>query len=285
MAFKPNVKKHLFETAHSGFYGGEQSGTVVNLLPKTWTKYTVTDGEWKEEYTIEPLVKRDIYLANMIDAIEYDKRHHYEASSHFIIDHEKKEMSVNPFDTLYNFYDGIIYDEDRNYIYTQTPPKYGGVINKLYNNGQGLDYLIKKNENPYYTATSADYNSIVDPDVKVNDVSGYDNIKTQYDTYFNDAGIILVDSGYKEFLDKSTSSYKAVSHLDCWSASVNKRYIGPDWNYDKNETSSWDTSSYYSSYFNPFDRTITQFDDPIQAGDNFISADIDMVPSGVLFIW
>jgi hypothetical protein len=126
--YKPNAKLHLYETKHSGFYP-EDPDKLVNLVPKSWTKFTVTDGEWMTDNTLVPLENRDIYLANKIDELDEYKKNYYQASSHFIIDHENKTMAVNPFDTLYVFKDGILYDNENFTIYSQTPAKYGGVEN------------------------------------------------------------------------------------------------------------------------------------------------------------
>ena len=76
LVYKPNALIHLYETAHSGFYG-EEPTTTVNLVPKTWTRYTVTDGDWMTPKTVEPLVLRDIYLANKIDELDEYKKNLY----------------------------------------------------------------------------------------------------------------------------------------------------------------------------------------------------------------
>ena len=80
-------KAHLYETEHSGFYDNndvkhipyflpsawttftpEQITTATfNMVPKTWTKFTVTDGDWMTKNTIIPLSSRDLYLADLLD--------------------------------------------------------------------------------------------------------------------------------------------------------------------------------------------------------------------------
>lgn len=60
---------HLYETAHSGYYDDDPT-RKINLVPKTWTKYTVTDGDWKTKYTINPLSARDEYIADCIEDLD-----------------------------------------------------------------------------------------------------------------------------------------------------------------------------------------------------------------------
>lgn len=80
-------KAHLYETEHSGFYDNndvkhipyflpsawttftpEQITTATfNMVPKTWTKFTVTDGDWMTKNTLIPLSSRDLYLADLLD--------------------------------------------------------------------------------------------------------------------------------------------------------------------------------------------------------------------------
>lgn len=295
MAFKPNVKKHLFETAHSGFYSGEQSGTVVNLLPKTWTKYTVTDGDWKEEYTIEPLVKRDIYLANMIDAIEYDKRHHYEASSHFVIDHEKKEMSVNPFDTTYEFENGLLYDPDRYYIHTETPPKLGGIENKLFfKDNLGLTYNIKVPEKQRY-----DIPEDFKPPDPIFEFSAFINDELINPEIYNDTmsgASIIVCTDLLEYDNTVKSGTWKCSSADYWDRLNNQRvvkHLSAVYGYYDDPANSADYIQDYGSVtgkdydcFNPNDRTPTNTaNQQINAGSNFISGDMDMAPVDALYIW
>ena len=75
--YKPNAKLHLYETKHRGFYP-ENPDKLVNLVPKSWTKFTVTDGEWMTDNTLVPLENRDIYLANKIDELDEYKKNYYQ---------------------------------------------------------------------------------------------------------------------------------------------------------------------------------------------------------------
>ena len=294
MAFTPKVKVHLYETAHSGFYGDARSAETVNLLPKTWTKYTVTDGEWKTEKTIEPLVKRDIYLANMIDAVDYDKRHHYEASSHFIIDHENKVMSVNPFDTMFQFENGLIYNPDNYTIKTDTPPKLGGLDNKLFfKQGEGLTYNAKFPTSSRYDLPE-DFR-VPDPEfhfeAKINDE---DFTQELYDANMGEATIIICNDGL-DFDDRIVSGEWHCSSANYWDRLEEKRVLATACVYgyqDDNARSAEYIRDYGTTTgenvpcFNPNDRTPTNTaNQQINAGSNFISGDMDMVPVNTLYIW
>lgn len=298
MGYKPYAKYHLYETAHSGFYDGELSAKPVNLLPKTWTKFTVTDGDWKTNKTLEPLCNRDIFLANEIDKVDEDKKKHYVASSHFIIDHENETMYVNPFDSLYTFTDGIIYEPESYSITTKFPDKDGGVINKLYLDGGSANYKFTK-PNIQYSAwcdSSCSSKPIFSAETIIN---GSTDIETEYNTYMRDAGMIVVVSGGLLYDDDVKKGYWRDSLIDCWSAEANARYVGPSagWNYKvehpemyentaySDGTKNWSyTSSHFDEYFNPLDRT-PYSEDIQQAGPNLISGVVDMVPENALYIW
>ena len=292
---KAHIKEHLYETAHSGFYDGELSAKTVNLLPKTWTKFTVTDGEWKTKKTLEPLWNRDIYIANKIDKIDEDKKNHYQASSHFIIDHENKIMDVNPFDSLYEFYDGILYDADNYRIYTNIPKKQGGIPNKLIVN-DGVTYdckVIPPEERVHHFVYSAhcypphiDFSAFINGE-KIND--------TNYNTYMSDANIIIASGNFFNE-GEYCSGYWRSSNSDCWSAEIQKRYKGPlpGWNYSAEHPEMYENTAYIDiqippttiDYFDPTDRTITvSSETELIAGSNYISGNYDMCPTGVFYIW
>lgn len=278
MAFTPKVKVHLYETAHSGFYGDARSAELVNLLPKTWTKYTVTDGEWKEEKTIEPLVKRDIYLANMIDAVDYDKRHHYEASSHFIIDHENKVMSVNPFDTMYHFENGLIYNPDNYTIKTDTPPKLGGLDNKLVFDHDGLKYVHRN------SADITEFNKNVIGKIEA---SGLLPPVTEFP---NNANVVIVTSAIYEYNDDVYSGCSA----EGWEYYNNYDPTRPpDVTYNDYEpVEPYTAHDTLSSIFDPTDdRGFYAFSSEqqiiLEGGKNYIEkyGSKTMIPTGVLYIY
>lgn len=290
---KAHIKEHLFETAHSGFYDGELSAKTVNLLPKTWTKFTVTDGDWKTNKTLEPLWNRDIFLANKIDKIDEDKKNHYQASSHFIIDHENKIMDVNPFNSLYEFYDGILYDAYNYRIYTNIPKKQGGIPNKLIvNNGVTYDCkVIPPEERVKHFVNSAHCNPpLLNFSAFINDEKFNDN---NYNDYMSGASIIVANGNY--FTEGDVySGYWRSSSADYWSKELQKRYKGPvpGWNYSAEYPDKYEKIEHKEiqpttiNYFDPTDRTITvSSETDFIAGSNYISGNYDMCPTGVFYIW
>lgn len=302
MGYKPYAKYHLYETAHSGFYDGELSAKIVNLLPKTWTKFTVTDGDWKTNKTLEPLWNRDIFLANEIDKVDEDKKKHYVASSHFIIDHENETMYVNPFDSLYTFTDGILYEPDNFYISTDLPAKQGGIVNKIYLNECGADYLIQK-PNPQYTAW-CDTSCSSAPSSYFSATLNDENIHPYFDLSYNHpTKVVVVVSSKLDYDDTICSGEWRDSDLDCFIPYPGKKYegerfVGPTATYNDRGTTAWENASAYkigeassiSSVFNIFDRTETKREGQgLTAGSNFISGEYDgtnMAPKyRTLYIW
>ena len=111
------AKYHLYETAHSGIIPGQ----TVNLVPKTWTTRTVTDGEWMTSATLSALDLRDYFLANMIDAVDEDKKNHYSGIQGIVIDHENRTISYDPVDGKYEFVNesAMWIEPHSNYVYTK----------------------------------------------------------------------------------------------------------------------------------------------------------------------
>lgn len=282
--FKPNTLIHLYETAHSGFYGDNPSATV-NLVPKTWTRYTVTDGNWMTPKTVEPLVDRDIYLANKIDEVGDFLYDLYKAGSHIIIDKDTNTISVNPFDFQYVFTNGILntaYD-----VYTQLPDYYRGIENKLCvmneTTGQSLSYQCtaltpEQQEPPTVVVNSA--NETFDFSATING----EPIDSLYDEYMTNANFIAVYKNQYNFDDEVHGSEGDLLSADCWSADIGERFVGI---ISQNDTPiDIDEEGLSSNIFNPEDRTPTQnVEDDFKAGPNFISGDIDMAPENTLYIW
>jgi hypothetical protein len=299
MGYKPYAKYHLYETAHSGFYDGELSAEKVNLLPKTWTKYTVTDGDWKTEKTLEPLWNRDIFLANEIDKVEEDKRNHYIASSHFVIDHENETMYVNPFDSLYEFDNGILYDGTNYNITTNIPSKQGGIINKLYLDNGYVNYACKvipeeeryveiwdQDEASISSAPHADFSATI---------NGSKDMRTKYNELMANVNFIAVFKDELYIGDDISSGEWQDSSASYWDKTTSTRKTGPIPGHCDRGTSKWENTAYYhilppdpptATAFFPTDRTQTQFvDEKLTAGYNYISGDIDMIPQNTLYIW
>lgn len=286
---KPYIKAHLYETAHSGFYDGELSAKTVNLLPKTWTKFTVTDGDWKTEKTLEPLWNRDIYLANEIDKIEVDKRNHYKAGSHFLIDHENRIMDVYPFDTLYKFENGILYDEPNYYVYTDLPERMGGLENRLYfKENSGLSYNLNTHD-PVFVP--AEWNADLDFSATINSAKINEQL---YNDTMGNVGIIIC-SGELSFKNIIISGEWHSSSGNYWNRQQQRRIIGTNTipGYTDDPANSAQYIHDYGSVsgedfdcFNPTDRTQTSTaNNQVHAGSNFISGNMDMAPVNALYIW
>ena len=97
-----------------------------------------------------------------------------------------------------------------------------------------------------------------------------------------------------KYNDKIISGGWKYSMINEWNPELNERSIGPDENFNDSGTIRWENSSYYNvqsvglknNCFDPTDRTETvSSENYFNAGKNFISGNIDMVPSGILFIW
>lgn len=293
---KLNSKIHLYETAHSGFYSDDPTRTV-NLVPKTWTKFTVTDGDWKTNKTLEPLWNRDIFLANEIDKVDEDKRNHYQASSHFVIDHKNKRFEVNPFDEIYEFGGGILYNSKNYYIYSDTPPRYISVTNELCN-VDGLTYnctaLDPEEQEKEFPAPHGEGTPWKDPIfIYSATINGSEDLVTKYNETMQHAGIILVNNKQLYYNNDITSGGWKDSLVDCWSADVQERYVGPINGYNDRGTTAWENSAQYIvddngtvyDCFDPTDTTPTVTAGDFAAGSNLISGDVNMVPVNTLFIW
>ena len=139
-------KAHLYETEHSGFYDNndvkhipyflpsawttftpEQITTATfNMVPKTWTKFTVTDGDWMTKNTIIPLSSRDLYLADLLDNLA-PKLHTFVDGKHTSITTDARGLKyINQFYNAEDFAEeftcpqgtiDIRFSEDKKYAY------------------------------------------------------------------------------------------------------------------------------------------------------------------------
>lgn len=80
---------HLYETEHNF-----EDSTTGNLVPKLFHAYTVANGEMITSATINPLVNRDIYLAEIIGNLKDELDNKYQGSDSIEIDKEKWTISV-----------------------------------------------------------------------------------------------------------------------------------------------------------------------------------------------
>lgn len=278
---KLNTLIHLYETAHSGFYGENPSETV-NLVPKTWTRYTVTDGNWMSPKTVEPLVLRDIYLANKIDEVDDYLGDFYKAGRHIIIDKTTNTISLSTYEYKYVFNNGLMYDEY--YVYSNLPETYGGLDNKLYFSGDKISYNFVSG------------NTINDYIDTVSCVSAWGGLTGDTIRYFPDnANVVIVTSAELDYDDRSVDAggYK-IGSANYWDFVQNKRV---DEIYNENPpepTGHPDASGVEYNVFNPADKRKFEFNsDVLSGGSNYIETigqgpgqrTITMVPDNVLFIY
>lgn len=279
--YTPNTVLHLFETAHSGFYGDNPSATV-NLVPKTWTRYTITDGNWMTPKTVEPLELRDIYLANKIDEVDGFLGDLYKPGDHIIIDKETNTISVNPFDYRYVFTNGIL-NTDYN-VYTQLPDQYGGLENKL----------ILKNNKLTYDIIPGNTESGLIPDETISSISSYAGlIEGSIDDFPENTNIVIVTTA-DYFYDDSyydcggwTSGYR-----EYWDEYEERRVV-INLTTDPPEPTGAIVSGNVNNAFNPADnRTLNRT--AISGGTNYIeniivpggaAYKVSMVPDNTLFIY
>ena len=80
---------HLFETAHNGLL--DES---VNLVPESWNRFTVTNGDWMTNATLSALCYRDLFLAQQIEIVDNDKKNHYIAGDSINIDDMQKDKMI-----------------------------------------------------------------------------------------------------------------------------------------------------------------------------------------------
>ena len=106
MAEENYISGHLDSYMHV-FKGGPFDGTTARLYVTPWDRNTVADGYWQTVNTIQPLINRDIYLADAIDKLA-NKYTVYSAGFGVTItpvqdsDRDYYSISVNMDDILHN---------------------------------------------------------------------------------------------------------------------------------------------------------------------------------------
>lgn len=267
--FEQDTVMHLYENAHSGFYGPDNSATV-DLLPKTWTRYTVTDGDWMQKETIEPLVNRDIYLANKIDELDNYFGNLYSAGRHISIDKTTNTISLLPYEYDYVFTDGIICDEYA--VTTDLPEMYGGLTNKLKLGDNGITYK-------YTSGTTATGSAMSGEGIIVS--AGLIG-----DKYFPmDKNIVLVTSAiYKMDKDYSDSGNWIEGYTDLYDREQGKK-VYKEYNGERPEPITINEHISGENVFNPSDFTIFNQEE-LTGGKNYNTKTGETFnPTGVLYIY
>ena len=282
---KINAYYHLFETAHSGLLD-----EPVNLVPESWNRFTVTDGNWMTSATLNALCYRDLFLSQQIEIVDNDKKNHYVAGNSIFIDNDTYIINFIPTQYNYNFKSGLNFNEDYRYISISLPRTFDTLdnrpeeykINKIKLSSDGLYYSITKGNNTESTIEKETHNLPANSAGIIGDVTTFP--QNANIVYISDANMNVFD----EYYEYQSKQYQ----IDSWSADTveyqeNGRCLS-GWNEFIN--SSYNNTSYTSAnIFNPND--ITQFnavtgENPsLKGGLNYICGNVNMVPSGVLFIY
>ena len=268
------TKYHLFESAHSGLLPDQ----TVNLVPKTWTKRTVTDGEWMTEKTIKALDWRDYYLANAIDVVDEDKYEHYSAGYCIDIDKETNTISFVPGDVNYKFDadSGLFFDEQTQYVYTKIPASVNGVDNRIIMSGNKLDYYISAYGDLTHSADETTAQPIINDSAQ--GIVDPDSISA----FPTGCNVVFVESAYLDINDTWSSWNVKNGYEDYYDSATKERYANTYDNVLISNSSNLVSSTDYN-VFDPNDSV--EYTGGFSGGSNFISGDVNMVPTGVLFIW
>ena len=283
---KINAYYHLFETAHSGLLD-----EPVNLVPESWNRFTVTDGNWMTSATLNALCYRDLFLAQQIEIVDNDKKNHYSAGDSISIDNDTYTINFIPTQYNYNFKSGLSFNEDYRFISISLPSTFDisdnrpeeYKINKIQLSSGGLYYSITKGNN--YESTIEKETHIVPSNSAgiIGDVTAFP--QNANIVYISDANMNVFD----EYYEYQSKQYQ----IDSWSAdTVEYRENGrcmSGWNEFINSSNN-NTSYTSSNIFNPNDTTqfnaVTGKVNPsLEGGLNYICGNVNMVPSGVLFIY
>ena len=235
--------------------------------------------------TVEPLVLRDIYLANKIDEVYDDRFNYYKAGNHIIIDKETNTISVNPYLIDYKFGDGLIFDYNVLYLDSNLPDYYLGVENKL---------KLTPDNKIYYSFTPVENQVVSSIDRTGRVDSNFDGGSV---TYFPiKPTIIGVTKGFSSFYDNITSGSWTVGYYDYWDEYSQSRFNGykddplnPEHDPKKYNPGPLSGETPEGQIdFDPVNRNPVEYEDGKfkKAGPNYISGEIDMCPqNNVLYMW
>ena len=276
---------HLFETAHSGLIN-----KPVNLVPEYWNRFTVTNGDWMTNATLSALCYRDLFLAQQLEIVDNDKKNHYIEGDSIKIDNDTYTIKILPTQYNYNFKNGLDLNEEYRYVSIalpstfeadDRPPKYK--TNKIKISADGLYYSITKGNNCTSSVTIETHNVPSNSAGIVGDVTSFPE----------SANVVYISAATMNVYDEYYEYQFEQHQIDKWSAGiVGYRDDGRDTSsysvfIDSSYNSKSDTSS---NIFNPNDTTqfhaVTGNINPsLEGGLNYICGNVNMVPSGVLFIY
>lgn len=281
---KINSYYHLFETAHSGLMD-----EPVNLVPESWNRFTVTDGGWMTSATLEALRYRDLFLAQQIQVVDEDKKQHYTAGDSIVIDDDTYTINFIPTQYNYDFKSGLSFNNEYRYVSIalpstfeadDRPPKYK--INQINQSSEGLYYNITKGDNYISSATIEIHNVPSNSAGIVGDVTSFPESATI--VYISAATMDVFDEYYEYHLEQR--------QIDEWSAGLVEYKENGRANLISSLSSSSSSGSPYTldNIFNPtdsaqFNAVTGDINPSLEGGLNYICGNVNMVPSGVLFIY
>ena len=280
---------HLYETAHSGLLDDES----VNLVPESWNRFTVTDGGWMTSATLDALCYRDLFLAQQIQVVDEDKKHHYIAGDSISINDDNYTINFTP--TQYNYYftGGLNCNEEYHYVTLPIPTTFNTTDDRP--DKYKVNKIELKTGGLYYGFTPQQSHIVPPVETTVNYVpsnsAGIVNKAGAVTTFPNDANVVLVSASTLETFDEYYEYNRNVGKIDSWTANIGA-YVANGRLTSSYDVSSDNTDSHTntsSNIFNPNDRTqfngVTGYSPTLEGGLNYICGDVDMVPSGVLFIY
>lgn len=282
---KINAYYHLFETAHSGLLDDP-----VNLVPESWNRFTVTNGDWMTNATLSALCYRDLFLAQQIEIVDNDKKNHYIAGDSINIDDDTYTIKILPKQYNYNFKTGLDLNEEYRYVTFSLPSTFEAddrpdpyKINKIKISSDGLYYSITKGNNYTSSATIETHNVPANSAGIIGDVT----------TFPEGADVVYISAANLNVFDEYYEYQSKEHQIDSWSAGiVGYRENGRDTSTSSEViySSAYSNSSTSSNIFNPKDttqfNTVTGNINPsLEGGLNYICGNVNMVPSGVLFIY
>lgn len=236
------------------------------------------------------LCYRDLFLAQQIEIVDNDKKNHYIAGDSINIDDDTYTIKILPKQYNYNFKTGLDLNEEYRYVTfslpstfeaDDRPPKYK--TNKLKISADGLYYSITKGNDYTSSATIETHNVPSNSAGIVGDVTSFPESATI--VYISAATMNVYDEYYE---------YQSKEHqIDSWSADTLEYREGGR---DKSTSSEFINSSYNSipsstyNIFNPtdsakFNAVTGNINPSLEGGLNYICGNVNMVPSGVLFIY
>lgn len=281
---KINAYYHLFETAHTGLL--DES---VNLVPESWNRFTVTNGDWMTNATLSALCYRDLFLAQQIEIVDNDKKNHYIAGDSINIDDDTYTIKILP--KQYNFKTGLNLNEEYRYVTFSLPSTFEAddrpdpyKINKIKISSDGLYYSFTKG-NIYETSSSIETHNV--PSNSAGIIGDVTEFPEGADVVYISAATMNVYDEYYEYQSKE-------HQIDSWSAdTLEYREYGRDTSTTSSEFINPSYSRNSSSTYNIFKPTdsakfnaVTGNINPsLEGGLNYICGNVNMVPSGVLFIY